>query len=42
MLINFVTEFLFDRFVVFGKSINTNDLGRKEQQATREQQHKAE
>lgn len=31
MLINFVTEFLFDRFVVFGKSINTNDLGQKEQ-----------
>ena len=32
MLINFVTEFLFDRFVVFGKSINTNALGKKEQQ----------
>lgn len=36
MLINFVTEFLFDRFVVFGKSINTNDLGQKEQQQAEE------
>lgn len=32
MLINFTTEFLFDRFIVFGKSINTNNLGQKEQQ----------
>lgn len=32
MLINFVTEFLFDRFIVFGKSINTNELGQKELQ----------
>lgn len=32
MLINFVTEFLYDRYVVFGKSINTNELGKKEQQ----------
>lgn len=30
MVINFVTEFLYDRFFVFGKSINTNDLGLKE------------
>lgn len=30
MAINFVTEFLYDRFFVFGKSINTNDLGIKE------------
>lgn len=29
MLINFVTEFLFWRFVVFGKTINTNDLAKK-------------
>lgn len=29
MLVNFVTEFLFWRFVVFGKSINTNSLARK-------------
>ena len=32
MLINFVTEFLFDRFVVFRNSINTNDLAKKEQE----------
>lgn len=31
MLCNFVTEFLFDRFVVFRNSINTNDLAKKEQ-----------
>lgn len=30
MLINFVTEFLFWRIFVFGKSINTNSLGKKE------------
>jgi putative flippase GtrA len=30
MLCNFVTEFLFDRFVVFGKTIDTNDLAKKE------------
>jgi DeoR/GlpR family transcriptional regulator of sugar metabolism len=30
MLVNFITEFLFDRFFVFGKSINTNRLGIKE------------
>lgn len=29
MLINFITEFTFTRFVVFRKSINTNDLARK-------------
>lgn len=29
MLINFVTEFLFNRFVVFRNSINTNDLANK-------------
>jgi len=29
MLVNFVTEFLFWRFVVFGKTINTNDLAKK-------------
>lgn len=28
MLTNFVTEFLFTRFVVFRKSINTNDLAK--------------
>lgn len=30
MVINLVTEFLFSRFVVFRKSINTNALGQKE------------
>ena len=30
MLINFVTEFLFQRFVVFRNSIDTNDLAQKE------------
>lgn len=29
MLVNFVTEFLFWRFVVFGKTINTNKLAKK-------------
>lgn len=31
MLANFVTEFLFDKFVVFRGSENTNDLAKKEQ-----------
>lgn len=30
MVINFVTEFLYDRFVVFRKEMYTNDLGKKE------------
>lgn len=30
MLINFVTEFLYQRFVVFRDSIDTNDLAEKE------------
>lgn len=29
MLTNFVTEFLFDRFVVFRNSMNTNDVAKK-------------
>ncbi len=32
MIINFVTEFLFDRFFVFGKSLDTNDLAKKDEQ----------
>ena len=28
MLLNFVTEFLYQRFVVFGKSVDTNDLAK--------------
>ena len=31
MLVNFVTEFLYQRFYVFGDSIDTNDLAKKEQ-----------
>lgn len=34
MLINFVTEFLYDRFFVFRNSINTNELGMKEREKT--------
>lgn len=30
MLLNFVTEFLYQRFFVFGKTLNTNDLAKKE------------
>ncbi|MDD6275883.1 MAG: GtrA family protein [Clostridia bacterium] len=30
MLANFITEFLFDRFVVFRNSINTNDIAKKD------------
>ncbi|MBE6990663.1 MAG: GtrA family protein [Ruminococcaceae bacterium] len=33
MLLNFVTEYLFDRFVVFRDSIDTNDLAKKKQAA---------
>lgn len=29
MLSNFILEFLYDRFYVFGKSIDTNDLAKK-------------
>ena len=37
MLINFVTEFLYDRFFVFGKSINTNELGLKEREKMKQE-----
>ncbi|MCL2495485.1 MAG: GtrA family protein [Oscillospiraceae bacterium] len=30
MLVNLVTEFLYQRFFVFGKSMNTNELAKKE------------
>ena len=33
MLLNFVTEYLFDRFFVFGKSIDTNARAKKEEEA---------
>ncbi len=29
MLMNITTEYLYDRFVVFGKTIDTNDIARK-------------
>lgn len=32
MLLNFVTEYLYDRFFVFGKSIDTNERARKGQE----------
>jgi putative flippase GtrA len=32
MLVNFITEFLFSRFVVYRNSINTNKLGQKERE----------
>jgi len=32
MLLNFVTEYLYDRFVVFGKSIDTNERAVKERE----------
>ena len=31
MACNFVTEYLYDRFVVFGKSIDTNERAKKEE-----------
>lgn len=39
MVLNFVTEFLFDRFVVFRDSIDTNDRAQKAREA---QEAKAE
>lgn len=33
IFINFITEFLFQKFVVFRNSIDTNDLAKKEQEA---------
>lgn len=40
MLINFVTEFLYDRFFVFRNSINTNELGMKERKQIEETEDK--
>ena len=36
MLLNFVTEYLYDRFVVFGKSIDTNSRAQAQAQAKSE------
>ena len=30
MLVNFITEFLYQRFLVFGKTIDTNDIAQKQ------------
>lgn len=30
MLVNFITEFLYQRFFVFGKTIDTNDIAQKQ------------
>ena len=38
MIVNFVTEYLFDTFVVFRGSIDTNDLAKKEQEKEKEQE----
>ena len=35
MLANFVTEYLFDRFVVFRDSIDTNERARRKQQSSK-------
>lgn len=32
MVLNFVTEFLYDRYVVFRKTLDTNDIAEKEQE----------
>lgn len=32
MVCNFVLEFLYDRFFVFGKTMDTNDIARREQE----------
>lgn len=37
MVVNFVTEFLYQRFVVFRKSINTNKLAQKKIENTKEE-----
>ena len=32
MALNFTTEYLFDRFVVFRDSLDTNDIARKKEE----------
>lgn len=32
MLVNFITEFLYQRFFVFGKTIDTNDVAKKQKE----------
>ena len=33
LILNFVTEFLFQRFVVFGKSLDTNERARAKEES---------
>lgn len=42
MVINFITEFLFNRFVVYRKQMYTNDLGKKELEELRKREHSVE
>ncbi len=37
MVLNFVTEFLFDRFVVFRNSIDTNDRAQKQAESSKDE-----
>lgn len=32
MLVNFITEFLYQRFLVFGKTLDTNEIAKKHQE----------
>lgn len=41
MVVNFVTEFLYQRFFVFGKTIDTNDIAQKQKQKELENKEKA-
>ena len=40
MLVNFVTEFLYQRFCVFGKTIDTNDIAQKQKEKELQEQEK--
>lgn len=40
MVVNFVTEFLYQRFFVFGKSIDTNDVAQRYNQKQLEKEQK--
>ncbi len=42
MLLNFVTEFLYDNFVVFRGSIDTNDLAKKQLEKEAAKENKRE
>ena len=37
MLVNFITEFLYQRFFVFGKTLDTNNIAKKEEQKKTEE-----